>query len=69
MSEHCHHYYNENHKAAVLQHDHPYDNVRHTIPELPIALPVYWDHETYNCDGLYDIDGLEEGREVPSDTP
>jgi len=49
MSDHCHHYYEDDGQPAKIQHDHGFETLEHPVP-IPAGLPVYWDHEGFNCD-------------------
>lgn len=52
MSLHHHHFYDEHGKPAYLVHDHDFINVRHLTKSLAPEVPVYWDHEGDDCEGL-----------------
>ena len=47
---HHHHYYDQNDKPAVLEHDHPAENIRHIEKGVPEGCPIYWAHEGADCD-------------------
>ena len=49
---HHHHFYDEHNSPAILVHDHDFENVRHVTISIPDWMPVYWDHEGEDCDGL-----------------
>ena len=50
---HHHHYYDQNDKAAILEHDHPAENVCYIEKAVPEGCPIYWDHEGTDCNDPY----------------